>query len=167
MPSKYIPRLRKSPKDRFMEKVVKTDTCWNWNGAISAGYGNFMFNGKATKAHRVSYSLFVGEIKEIEGSDYRGSCVMHTCDNCLCVNPSHLVLGTHQDNMTDKKNKGRVISNSLFGEHHQNSKLKSEDIPEIRYLKSLGATFQQIAEIFGVNRATIHRIIIGDTWVNA
>lgn len=150
-----------------MEKVVKTDTCWNWTGAISEGYGNFMFNGKATKAHRVSYQLFNGYIEAIDGVDYRGACILHTCDNRKCVNPNHLFIGTHQDNMTDKKNKNRVVSNPLLGELHQNSKLKKDEISEIRYLRYIGASYSQIANCFGVTKATIQKIIVGNTWIHA
>ena len=151
---------------RFMNKVSKQENgCWLWRSAVgTSGYGSFFFCGRNTRAHRVAYQLFKGEICAIEGADSRGTCVIHTCDNPRCVNPEHLRLGTHQDNMTDKKVRNRVVSHPLLGEKHQNSKLKADDIIDIRCLKYVGATPPQIAEIFNVNRSTIHRVLDGTTW---
>ena len=75
--------------------------CWIWMGARSkAGYGNFRICGKIERSHRVSaimHELSLGV------SDH----VLHKCDNPACVNPDHLWIGNHQDNMADKKIKGR------------------------------------------------------------
>jgi predicted DNA-binding protein (UPF0251 family) len=151
---------------RFMAKVVKAESgCWIWTGFVgTSGYGEVMVNAKKEKAHRIAYQLFVGRITEIDGADYRGTCVIHKCDNRVCVNPEHLLLGTHQDNMTDKVSKGRVVCRPLLGDKHQNSKLTSDDIVDIRCLNAYGSTVRQIAESFGVARATIHRVLDGTTW---
>ena len=96
-------------KERFINKVHKTDYCWIWNGAIrgNSGYGSFNVNGKIESSHRISYKLFKGVIP-------MGICVLHRCDNRLCVNPDHLFLGTQGDNMKDMFNKGRMNPLSIM-----------------------------------------------------
>lgn len=89
--------------DRFWSQVDKTADCWVWKGtATRDGYGQQMINamGRPVTAHRMSYSIHVGPIP-------KGMCVMHACDNPPCVNPAHLKLGTHLDNMRDMVAKGR------------------------------------------------------------
>ena len=154
--------------DRFLSKVNQKESgCWIWTGAIgTSGYGEMGINKKKIRAHRVAYELYVGPIKELPGSDFRGTCVMHTCDNPACVNPEHLRLGTHADNMADKKAKNRFVCRPLLGEKHQNAKLKADDIYLIRSLNYVGAGLQQIAEVFGVSRGTVHKVLIGNTWAH-
>ena len=89
---------------RFWSKVDKQGPihpvcgqCWIWiAGKYSTGYGQ---HGNY-RAHRYSWNLYYGEIPV-------GVFVLHRCDNPACVNPKHLFLGTHQDNMDDMNAKGR------------------------------------------------------------
>lgn len=112
-PAKFSPPMfEQKDLDRFWSKVFKTrtipaeDACWLWMGScpeLRGGYGQFKLNGKNPFAHRLSYEIACGEIPP-------GMFVCHTCDNRRCVRPSHLFLGTHQDNMTDCLNKDRYGS---------------------------------------------------------
>lgn len=92
------------PEDRkrFMRHVRKQPGCWLWLAFQQHGYGRFHISGNRSLklAHRVSYVIHKGQIP-------KGMLVMHTCDNGLCVNPDHLVIGTQADNLADMRRKGR------------------------------------------------------------
>lgn len=130
-------------KQRFLEKVQKTDSCWIWKAQIMPeGYGNFWINGRNCGAHRASWKIFIGEIP-------KGMFVCHHCDVKSCVNPEHLFLGTCKDNVLDMVGKGlRAVQNPLL-QHY-------DDILE-KYLN--GATAQEIAQEYGVCAATVFKII--------
>ena len=95
----------KTTEERFWEKVnfnnLLDTECWLWTGAkIPSGYGSFHVPGGHMLAHRFSYELVCGSIPD-------NLFVCHSCDNPSCVNPHHLWVGTHKDNMIDMSNKGR------------------------------------------------------------
>lgn len=88
--------MRKSLKElehRFWEHVVKTDTCWLWNGTGKNWYGSFSIAGRAIGAHRVSYLLANG-LDSIPD----GFFVDHLCHVRRCVNPDHLDAVTSRAN---------------------------------------------------------------------
>ena len=88
-------------QSRFWKKVQKTESCWNWiGGGRGNGYGSFRFQGKTIDTHRISWMIHHGSIPE-------GLCVLHSCDNRRCTNPSHLFLGTKKVNHDDMVAKGR------------------------------------------------------------
>lgn len=75
--------------------------CWLWIGGGTGECGYGLLNNRIFKqAHRASYAIFKGEIPE-------GMCVCHKCDTPACINPDHLFIGTHLDNMRDMFRKGR------------------------------------------------------------
>ena len=89
--------------ERFMSKThyVTASGCLEWTDAPNnEGYGSLSIKGKKVKAHRWAYQHAYGEIPE-------GLCVLHKCDNRICVNPAHLWLGTRDDNNKDRARKGR------------------------------------------------------------
>ena len=76
-------RKRRSPEDRFWEKVNKTDTCWLWTAYVDPeGYGRFKY-GLHQNAHRVAYEWIIGPIPP-------GLQIDHLCRVRNCVNPSHM-----------------------------------------------------------------------------
>ncbi len=111
--SKYTPRgpSRRMPiEDRFWPKVdIKSpDECWGWLAYVNPTSGRpyfhigsrFTGDARDVPASRVSWELTNGPIPN-------GLHVLHKCDNGECVNPHHLFLGTHADNMRDCSEKGR------------------------------------------------------------
>jgi len=119
-----------------MEKVEKgsqPNDCWNWtSGCFADGYGAINDSGKPKRAHRVSYELFKGPIP-------KGLSVRHACDNPKCVNPRHLEIGTHAENMADKIKRGR---------HGQKPKITDAQVAEIRESE---ASYKELAEQYGVS----------------
>ena len=140
---------------RFFDKVKKTDSCWIWTGATytGLGYGQIWLNRKQKLAHRISYEIHKGPIP-------KGMCICHTCDNRKCVNPLHLFVGSKSDNVFDMMKKKRHAK----GITKINHKLKDEDIPIIRKMRSEGKFYSEIAKIFNVNYTTINLVCLGKTW---
>ena len=84
-------------------KTVRQQRCVEWKGARNKrGYGsiNPEAHGGHRLAHRWAWEKFNGAIPN-------GMHVLHSCDNPPCINPGHLFLGTHDDNMRDSREKGR------------------------------------------------------------
>lgn len=78
---------------RFLAKVEKTATCWNWIGCRRPrGYGMLNIGGKIRSAHRVAYEMYVGPIPA-------GREIDHLCRNTSCVKPEHLEAVTHKENV--------------------------------------------------------------------
>jgi len=151
---------------RFWENTklpANSTDCWLWTGSQTVyGYGQISAGGrknrKIFRAHRLSYEIHNGEIRS-------GLCVLHKCDNTICVNPAHLFLGTQAENVYDCVKKGRANGGSLKGEKNPNAKLNLCQINDIRKKYKSGAYYQrELGVIYGVSQAQIGLIIGGKSW---
>lgn len=137
-------------------KKTSNESCWLYlSGKDKDGYGRLTLDGKRIRAHRFAYELFNNtKIPE-------GMIICHKCDNPPCCNPTHLFLGTHQDNIKDKVNKGRGWNPILYGEKNGNSKLTDIEREEIRKLRKQypDITAGRISEIYNISRGALVTII--------
>ncbi len=146
--------------ERFMKRIIKTLSCWIWQGSKAKGYGMFRIGYKNVRANRLAWIFFKGAIPT-------GLFVLHTCDNPSCVNPEHLFLGNAMDNCLDKMKKNRYKRGIIFGEKIGLSKLKEEDIKEIRKRYQNGNVSQRsLAKTFGVRFQTIGAVVRNETWTH-
>jgi len=147
--------------NRYIVQIPFSD-CHYWIGGLGRknGYGCFKVREKGNrnncrqyKTHRLIYELLIGPIGDKH--------VLHRCDNPQCVNPDHLFLGTHQDNMLDMALKGRT----RHGSKHRDAKLKPEQVIEIRKLYAEGRhTTRSLGAKYGVDGKHIHNIVTGKKW---
>jgi hypothetical protein len=146
-----------SPIERFLRHVNKSDKCWIWVGCkVGNGYGHFRNDSGLILAHRFSYQSYIGPIP-------KDMNVLHSCDNPSCVNPEHLSLGTHTQNMRDMWSKGR---NTHKGEKNTKAKLSWEKVSKMRNMYNSGKYSQkELSIIFGVVRSVICGIVTNKLWV--
>lgn len=143
----------------FWSKVMKSPGCWEWLGRLSdRGYGCFDTSAgrkskKIFRAHRLAWVLVNGDIPS-------GMHVLHRCDNRACVNPAHLFLGTHDDNMRDMDAKGRRVSVAQHGQANGSHKITDHQASEIRGLAGT-MTQRKISELYGLDQSTVSLIMSG------
>lgn len=158
-----MPPVARPIADRFWPKVDRRgpDECWPWKGS-RRGFGHGQIGGAGGRgtspvgAHRVSWEIHYGPVPI-------GLCVCHRCDNPPCVNPSHLFLGTHADNVADKVAKGRGRAASRPGAGNPNAKLTESDVAEIRRRLLTGEPGTAIARDFGISSTHVYWIRDGKT----
>lgn len=131
-----------------------TNECIVWAGWIDQdGYGRTRHGGRSTQITHIVLEAVGRPVPD-------GQCACHSCDNRACVNPRHLWVGTHTENLSDRDGKRR----QAFGERNGRSKLTEADVRAIRELRSIGMTQQAIASRFGVAQYTISMILNRKIW---
>lgn len=145
-------------KERFLSKVEKTETCWTWKAGTfnETGYGQFWMRRRPHGAHVASYKLFVGKVP-------KGLMVRHKCDNRICVNPDHLEIGTHSDNMKDMIRRGRA---DRKGEKAHNVKLDNKTVKRIKRALRSGKRVIDIHRSMAIRIHTVSDIKHGRIWKN-
>lgn len=150
--------MRKSRVPDFWQRVAvkATSECWNWTGPASVyGYGIYSKNKVSMPSHRAAYEKTYGKIP-------LGMIIRHSCDNPLCCNPNHLLVGTHAQNVADKVSRGRQNR----GEKSWNHVLTDDIVKRIRALCKAGINQYSIAEKFGICQSSVSRIANNKRWAH-
>jgi hypothetical protein len=148
------------PRDfdaRFWENTDRTSGCWIWQGAFcaSTGYGDITIDHKSCPVHRIAYEIYYNA--EIP----KGKMVLHSCDHKTCINPEHLHIGTHLDNMQEAIDRGRTCK----GEKNGNSIYTEKQIREIKtYMKGHPRSLRWMSRTLAIPRSTLRDIQSGRCW---
>lgn len=151
--------LTKRELKRFKSKYIRSskNNCWLWIKPHRGGYGNFLLRKTLHPASRIAYfianNIWPGKL-----------LVRHTCDNPPCVNPYHLILGNHRDNMLDREIRGRGVIPDNLGSKHGMSKLTERKVIKIRRLRQQKWTIDKLAIHFRVSPGLISGICSGKSW---
>ncbi len=144
----------------FWAKAAVSDNaekCWEWQAGLSeTGYGvaTAVIDGVSyQRAHRLAFYFATSHHP---GEQF----VLHKCDNRRCINPSHLFLGDHNDNMADMNAKGR----RALGEDSGRALLTTNDVVQIKSQLQQGRMQKEMADIFGVSPSTVNAIAKGRNW---
>ena len=131
--------------------------CWFWLGHRSdEGYGMCRCVAGYAYAHRVFFAAYKGPL-------VAGMHVLHKCDTPACVNPDHLFLGTHIQNMADQKRKNR----HAFGEQNAHASLTDEMVMRMREEGLSGQdNFKRVGKKLGLSHHTIRDAVVGRSWTH-
>lgn len=140
--------------------TVPESGCWLWvgkEGDSSIDYPRIRVDGKHLAVDRVIWILKNGS------HPAAGMFVCHKCDVPMCVNPDHLFIGTHTDNVRDMHKKKRWKARDMRGENSPTAKLTNEDVTAIRQSTESNSV---LAARYGVVRDHIQRVKDRKMWKN-
>lgn len=131
--------------------------CWLWVAVANwKRYGTFNIAGKNRRAHRVAWELYRGQIPA-------GMQVNHKCNVRQCVNPDHLYLGTHADNMADMQQSGRRRGKTA-GELAGLALLTEAIVRDIRMRRASGETVASLVRATGVSDGAVRHALSRRSW---
>lgn len=128
-----------------MRKVVQVGDCLIWQGCRNTdGYPKISRGSNCNiKGHRYVY-------EQVKGSIPEGLVIRHICDNILCLNPDHLIIGTPTDNMKDRVERGRTHNH-----------LTNEQYEQIRELRRQGLSQDKVSKIVGCSQTQVSKMELG------
>ena len=150
----------------FWKKVLKgkPNECWEWQGTPGDnGYGFFTFEGVVWTPAQFSAKLHLGYVRPVrkkrEGPS--GTVIRHKCNNRICVNPNHLLLGTQTDNVKDRDLSGRTQK----GESHFRAVLTESQVKWIRKnYRPYYMSAKKLADHLKVSALAVSAVVSGQTW---
>lgn len=141
-----------SPKKKSIDFTITKNGCYECLSHKVGKRGYPRIHKKLVFRH--VYEQMYGEIP-------KESVVRHTCDNKLCINPEHLILGTQLDNIKDMIERNRMPR----GSNRPNAKITEKEAAEIKLmLLKTDLTQKEIAKNFGVSYCIVKQIKQGRTW---
>lgn len=159
---KHYQRFKAHGDANFLKK--KSNTKWNiridenncflvtTHKGNAYGYPRINIGGKDVLIHRLVYKEMYGEIKG-------GLFIRHKCDIRMCVNPEHLIIGNHKENMkdmTDRKRQAKGIKNGR-------AKLTESEVLEIRSIYP-ELSYEKLAKKYNVSRFVTYAVVKRKTW---
>lgn len=137
--------------ERMRNKTVITAECWLWRGATNKdGYGSVRIGPSTMLAHRAAYMLAFADLPPDRE-------VCHSCDEPACVNPEHLFLGTHNDNMRDAQSKGRMRAVKRLPNHC--GLFGDALLEKVLALRCAGMSQREIATALGIGQTSVSRML--------
>jgi len=137
--------MSKDTLKKILERTVTIPAlgCMEWTGCLNTdGYARMSFKGNSNiKVHRLVYQL-------TRNINIDGKIVRHSCDNPTCVNPEHLVIGTVQQNVGDRVERGRSRGHVV-----------DEDTFKIKTLRNYGASYKDIASHLNIKPKRVEYIL--------
>jgi HNH endonuclease len=144
--------------DRLFDRCIldPSTRCLLWTGYTNKdGHGQLRVGRKVVVVSRLMWEL----------TNHRpippGFIVRHRCDDPRCCEPTHLEVGTHEDNVADRVERGR----SACGTRNGRSKLTIDSVRAIR--RRCHEPVGVLAREFGVDPRAIRAVLAGETWKDA
>jgi hypothetical protein len=164
--------LRVRVQGQLSAGIREDGDCRLWSRATNGkkGYGVLGVLGTLLLAHRAAFAAYNAPVLP-------GQIVRHKCDRPLCVNPAHLLLGTHCDNARDAIERGRQSRGGRHsatmkgrlpsGQKHYRALLTDIEVDYARRLRGVGLTYRTIAAELGVKERTVVAVCNGENRSNA
>lgn len=158
--------------EKFFSRIVENkEGCEIWTGGTHRqGYGMFNIYDTEQNKRRMQVTHRIAMMLELGRELTRDEFVVHEfCDNQLCCNTAHMIVGDATDRNRVQYAKGRRPS-KFRGESmkkQENRTYKYTD-DELRYMRD--HTSEEIAEKFGVTKSAAshmrHRVMGGYKWLD-
>lgn len=138
--------------DRYICEITDTGchVCTSHKPKLDGRYYSVKFNSVSCLLHRLIFEKYKHKIED-------GMIIRHTCNDVLCINPDHLIQGTHKDNSLDAIERDRNARGVSIG----SSKLTKNQVIEI-----LNSDENKwiLAKRFNINERTVRNIRARRYW---